>query len=136
MAVVVLLLLRSAAAALPDAAQVFAGVVAEVDRNADGRIQPDEYARVAAADGFARIDADHDGAIDAGELQDYTEATPLALRVVHAGPGLVLHGQAPSVPPAPAGRSWLPLGIAAAVGSGAAAAWLGRRGGRRRRGRG
>lgn len=138
MVLLVLLLLRPAAAALPSAAQVFAGVVADVDRNGDGRIQPDEYARVGDADGFARIDADHDGAMDAGELQAWTEATPLALRVVHAGPGVVLHAQdhsAPPAPVAPAARSWLPWGIAAAVGSGAATAWLSRRGGRRRRGR-
>lgn len=131
-----LFLLRLATAALPTEAEVYAGVIADVDRNGDGRIDAAEYARVGDAADVATIDVDRSGDIDAPELAAYTGSTPVALRVVHAGPGVRAPAATPPAAPDGSRGVWIGAGVAGALLAGASAAWLGRRGGRRRRGRG
>jgi hypothetical protein len=130
--------LRLAAAELPTESQIYAAVVADVERTAeskpDGMINRAEYARVGAITPLDAIDADGNGAIDAAELASYTERTPITLRVgtIFAGPRTIPTGSPPS------GRGWRLAGVALAVAVVAVGigALSGRRSGRRRRGRG
>jgi hypothetical protein len=141
-----LFVLRLAAAELPTESQIYAAVVADVERAAagtatgaglgaaDGALSPAEYARVGEITPFDAIDADHNGAIDGAELASYTERTPITLRVgtIFAGPRTIPTGSPPS------GRGWRLAGVALAVAVVAVGigALSGRRSGRRRRGRG
>ena len=145
-----LFVLRLAAAELPTEAQIYAAVVADVERTAagtatgaapgtsDGVLSPAEYARVGAVTHFDAIDVDHNGAIDAAELAFYTERTPITLRVGTIMAGRAgLSGAGPESAPS-AKRGWRLVGVALAVAVVAVGigALSGRRSGRRRRGRG
>ena len=145
-----LFVLRLAAAELPTESQIYAAVVADVERTAagaatgaapgtsDGVLSPAEYARVGAVTPFDAIDADHNGAIDGPELASYTERTPITLRVGTIMAGRAdLSGAGPEAAPS-AKRGWRLVGFGAAVAVVAVGigALSGRRSGRRRRGRG
>ena len=143
-----LFVLRLAAAELPTESQIYAAVVADVERTAagaatgpgaaDGALSPAEYARVGEITPFDAIDADHNGAIDGPELASYTERTPITLRVGTIMAGRAdLSGAGPEAAPS-AKRGWRLVGFGAAVAVVAVGigALSGRRSGRRRRGRG
>lgn len=79
-----LCILALAHAKLPTEAEIFAGVVAQVDRDGDGRIDREEYARVGDPTEFPKIDLDGNGEIDATELAWSTRITPVVPGVAPA----------------------------------------------------
>lgn len=125
--------LSLAAAALPTELALFERVVAELDQDGDRSLSAAEYARVADAQGFAVVDRDGSGGIDADELRAHTLVTPIG-----PGHGAVAPASVPAAAAAPAVDARL-VGLGLVIGALGLAAGLvlgRRRGGRRRTRRG
>ena len=63
------------AMALPTESEVFGGVLARIDQDADGTLTPAEYTRVDDVTPFSALDQDADGRIDLTELTAYVKVT-------------------------------------------------------------
>lgn len=75
-----ILMFPVAAARLPTELEIFRRVVADVDRDGNGTIEAEEYARVDDAVVFALVDVDGSGGIDAPELARHTAMTEVRPR--------------------------------------------------------